>query len=151
MTTATELYQQTFAQLASLSPDADSQLSAAKGWEQRFQTLIKLGKILPTLPVEYHLDAALVPGCESKVWLHCCQTTPQLQLLLDSETKIIRGVLVLIQEQLMTGKPQHNWQALFEHWQLSQLLSPSRSNGIRALLQQIDTLQTSASDATDAE
>ena len=67
----------------------------ASTWQQKYREIMLLGKTLPLLPDELKIDDALVPGCESKVWMFVefDLTENALVVIGDSDTRIVKGLL----------------------------------------------------------
>ena len=108
------------------------------GWEQRARLLMQWGQRLPELSEADKTDANRVHGCESQMWLVGKQVDGQWQFAASSEARLIRGLVALLlvrvnglttQELLQVDLP--GW---FEQLGLSRQLSPSRSNGLNAVL-----------------
>ncbi|WP_372762715.1 SufE family protein [Pseudoalteromonas sp.] len=119
----------------------------ASAWQQKYREIMLLGKTLPPLAEVLKIDSALVPGCESKVWLFVEFDLSENTLVVvgDSDTRIVKGLLALIlalyngltPEQVLTVNAYEE----FEKLGLINHLSPSRGNGIKAM---VDTIQTMA-------
>ena len=125
-------------------PELKQAFQALNGWQQRYRELMLLGKSLPVLANELKVDEAKVSGCESNVWLYI-DFTPQedkLVVVADSDTRIVKGLLALIL-MMYNGKTPQQAAALdaeqeFEELGLMRHLSPSRGNGIRAIVSAIN-------------
>ncbi|WP_339142641.1 SufE family protein [Pseudoalteromonas galatheae] len=118
-------------------------LSESHGWQAKYREIMLLGKQLPSLPDALKVDSALVSGCDSKVWLYLDldENAQQLVLIADSDTRIVKGLLAIIIAAYASKTPeqasQFNAYELFESLGLIAHLSPSRGNGIRAIVEQI--------------
>ncbi|WP_234418473.1 SufE family protein [Dongshaea marina] len=118
------------------------QFADAKTPEQRLRQLILLGKALPPLEEKYKTDACRVHGCESAAWLHC-QTDEQglWQLSADSEARIVRGLIAVVLAPLNQRSSQQilsfDMHSYIEQLGLRQQLSPSRGNGLNAMIEAI--------------
>ena len=108
------------------------------GWESRARLLMQLGQRLPALPETEKTDANLVQGCESLVWLVGELKDGHWQFAASTDARLIRGLVALLlarvnglsAEQLV----QVDLPGWFEQLGLSRQLSPSRSNGLNAVL-----------------
>ena len=119
-------------------------LTSAKSWDGKYREIMLLGKQLPLFQAELKLDEALVSGCESQVWLYANWQDQQLWLALSSDSKIVRGLLAIVLAKF-NGKTKDeissvNVDQYFEKLGLSQHLSPSRSNGLHAIVEKIKSL-----------
>jgi cysteine desulfuration protein SufE len=128
----------------SLPVDAQTALdtfSQAQGWEQRARLLMQWGERLPTLTDDQKSDEHLVHGCESKVWLVGEVIDGHWQFCASSDARVIRGlVAVLLARVNGLSEPQLQQVDLpdwFIQLGLSRQLSPSRSNGLNAVLQKM--------------
>jgi cysteine desulfuration protein SufE len=103
--------------------------------------MITLGDSLPPYPEAAKIDVNLVAGCESKVWLHHHKIADHHHFLIDSEAKIIRGLLAVI----LTAINQKSTQTILQFDPMAYLtqlglahhLSASRSNGLQQIFTQI--------------
>ncbi|MDR6957394.1 cysteine desulfuration protein SufE [Pseudomonas brassicacearum] len=116
----------------------------ASGWEQRARLLMQWGERLPALSDEDKCEANLVHGCESQVWLVGRLADGHWQFFASSDARLIRGLVALLLARvngLSTAELQQvdlpDW---FNALGLSRQLSPSRSNGLNAVLQRMREL-----------
>lgn len=112
-------------------------------WEERYAFIIDLGKQLPAFPDEDRVEENYVHGCQSQVWLihHYDDSTGRLYLLIDSDAMIVRGLAAIILVAL-NGKTPRDLLAtdideLFEQLDLFRHISPTRGNGLRAMVGKI--------------
>ena len=112
-------------------------------WEERYGFIIDLGKQLPPFPDDARLEENYVHGCQSQVWLihHHDQNSGKLYLLIDSDAMIVRGLAAIILVAL-NGKAPRDLLAtdideLFEQLDLFRHISPTRGNGLRAMVGKI--------------
>nr|WP_281358242.1 SufE family protein [Pseudoalteromonas caenipelagi] len=122
-------------------------MSNTSSWQQSYREIMLLGKKLPTLPDVLKTDEARVRGCESNVWLHIDLDEQQQHLVLvgDSDTRIVKGLLVIVLAIYNARTPMDaakvDAYSEFEKLGLIKHLSPSRGNGIKAI---VDTIQQQA-------
>ncbi|TGE81466.1 SufE protein [Pseudoalteromonas sp. KS88] len=121
-------------------------LNNSPAWQQKYREIMLLGKQLPTMPDVLKTPVALVPGCESKVWLYLEFDLQEncLVIIGDSDTRIVKGLLALILS-LYNGLTPSQVLAInafeeFEKLGLISHLSPSRSNGIKAIVERIQAM-----------
>lgn len=117
-----------------------------KGWEGKYRQIMLFGKQLPALASQYRLPENLVEGCESQVWLHIEQDSSDgcYYFAADSDARIIKGLVSLILLGY-NGKnaaeiAQFDIEGYFTHLDLLKHLSPSRANGVHAIIQRIKRL-----------
>ena len=113
-------------------------------WEQRARMLMQWGERLPVLADEEKVDATRVQGCESLVWLVGRLHDGHWQFAASSDARMIRGLVALLLARV-NGLSTDELQAVdlpdwFNQLGLSRQLSPSRSNGLNAVLQRMRTL-----------
>lgn len=131
----------------SLSPVASEALrafAACHNWEQRARLLLAWGARLPLLDTPRRCEENRVRGCESQVWLIAEQHNGQWQFQANSDARLINGLLAVLLARvngLSTDELREldlsDW---FNQLGLSRNLSPSRSNGLNAVLQRMQQL-----------
>ncbi len=124
--------------------DIRALFNAAHGWEARYKALIKLAKQLPTLAEEHRVEANAIHGCESQAWLLSEQDEKGVwQFHCDSDARIVKGlmavVLAALSNKTAADIAAFDMEAYFEELQLLNHLSPSRGNGLRAVVEAIKT------------
>ncbi|MGY4534217.1 cysteine desulfuration protein SufE [Pseudomonas sp. TE3786] len=112
--------------------------AAPSSWEQRARLLMSWGEQLEALSEDERCEANKVSGCESQVWLVGDQQDGRWQYRATSDARLIRGLLALLLVRV-NGLPAAELQALdlsnwFTQLGLARHLSPSRSNGLQAVL-----------------
>ena len=106
----------------------------ATAWQQKYREIMLLGKTLPALADVLKTDDALVPGCESKVWMFVefDLTENTLVVIGDSDTRIVKGLLAIILALYNGLTPEQvvnkNAYEEFEKLGLISHLSASRGN-----------------------
>ncbi|MDQ9090795.1 SufE family protein [Pseudoalteromonas haloplanktis] len=118
----------------------------APAWQQKYREIMLLGKQLPPMPGVLKTDSALVPGCESKVWIYLDFDLEENTLVIvgDSDTRIVKGLLAIVLALYNGLTPEHviktDALAEFSRLGLIQHLSPSRGNGIKAMVKRIQSM-----------
>ena len=110
-------------------------------WMDKYQMLIDLGSEQPPLPAEYKVESNLIDGCQSRVWLHA-DLTPQgtIRFQAESDALIVKGIVALLIRVLDNHTPDEILAAdlhFIEDIGLKDHLSPTRSNGLLAMLKQM--------------
>ena len=126
------------------SDDIVAKMQTFSGWEDRYRQVIQWGKKLPTMPDELKSDQVVVSGCESQVWLVSQNIGGVWHFCADSDARIVRGLIALVMAAY-DGKTSEQIQAFdidgyFEKIGLITHLSPSRGNGLKAIVAQIQEL-----------
>ena len=113
-------------------------------WEDRYKYLIELGRELDPM----HTPGRLVKGCQSSVWLEASSKDGKLHFLVDSDAIIVRGLLALVMAAYNDRSPQEIVQFdvddYFRKLDLERHLSPTRGNGLRAIVGRIRALAEAA-------
>ncbi|MDH4610944.1 SufE family protein [Pseudomonas sp. BN102] len=115
--------------------------TAAGGWEQRARLLMQWGERLEALDETERSDANRVHGCESQVWLVGERQGDYWHFRANSDARLIRGLLAVLLARV-DGLPAGELAALdladwFNQLGLARQLSPSRSNGLNAVLKKM--------------
>ncbi len=118
-------------------------------WEERFGYLIDLGKKLPELPEEDRVEANRVHGCQASVWLKADLTDDHhLKIRAASDAHIVNGLIAIMLSLFDGVTPQQarliDAKATVERLGLSEHLSPTRRNGLWAMIERIDVLTANA-------
>lgn len=112
-------------------------------WEERYAYIIDLGKQLSSFPEDERVEENYVHGCQSQVWLihHLDEDSGKLFLLIDSDALIVRGLAAIILVALNARTPREllatDIDELFERLDLFRHISPTRGNGLRAMVTKI--------------
>ncbi len=112
-------------------------------WEERYAFIIDLGKQLPEFPDDERTEKNYVHGCQSQVWVihHYDEDSGKLFLLIDSDAIIVRGLAAIILVALNGKSPRDllatDIDELFEQLDLFRHISPTRGNGLRAMVGKI--------------
>lgn len=106
-------------------------------WSERYQYLIDLGRKLPTFPEEWKTGEHRLHGCQSMVWIVPSGDASRLEFAAVSDSSIVSG-LVYLALRVYSGRPAAEILATEPDYiaaiGLSKHLSPTRSNGLAALL-----------------
>ncbi|MCH5168150.1 MAG: SufE family protein [Prevotellaceae bacterium] len=109
-------------------------------WMDRYQLLIDIGSEQPPLEEKYKTEQNLIDGCQSRVWLQADMVDGKLQFLAESDALIVKGIVALLVRILTDHTPQEILDAdlyFIEEIGLREHLSPTRSNGLAAMLKQM--------------
>jgi cysteine desulfuration protein SufE len=122
--------------------------SACSGWEQRARLLMQWGEQLTALSDAERCEANRVQGCESQVWLLAEQNGAHWQFRASSDARLLRGLLALLLARVnglaQTELAQLDLPDWFTQLGLARQLSPSRSNGLQAVLTRMQQLLDAA-------
>lgn len=109
-------------------------------WMDRYQLIIDYGKGLPIMPEADKNDRNLIDGCQSKVWFTAKVENGNLYFTGDSDAILVKGIVAMLIEVLSGHAPQEILNAdlyFIDRIGLREHLSPTRSNGVAAMLKQM--------------
>ena len=109
-------------------------------WMDRYQLLIDMGSEQEPLPDSDKVEQNLIDGCQSRVWLVCDEKEGRLYFRAESDALIVKGIVTLLIRVLSGHTPDEILDAdlyFIEKIGLREHLSPTRSNGLLAMLKQM--------------
>ncbi len=109
-------------------------------WMDKYQMLIDLGNDLEPLEERYKTPENIIEGCQSRVWLQCDYVDGRRQLSADSDALIVKGIIALLIRVLNNQTPADILGSelyFIDRIGLRDHLSPTRSNGLLAMIKQI--------------
>ena len=118
------------------------EFSGLDDWMDKYQLLIDLGNELAPLDERYKTEQNLIDGCQSRVWLQADYENGQIHFSAESDALIVKGIVSLLIRVLSDHTPQEILDAdlyFIEEIGLKEHLSPTRSNGLVAMVKQMRT------------
>ena len=109
-------------------------------WMDRYQLLIDMGSEQEPLDKQYKTEQNLIDGCQSRVWLQADLVDGMVHFRAESDALIVKGIVALLVRVLSDHTPQEILDAdlyFIERIGLREHLSPTRSNGLGAMLKQM--------------
>jgi len=109
-------------------------------WMDKYQMLIDLGGDLEPLEEQFKTEQNLIDGCQSRVWLQADYADGLITFRADSDALIVKGIIALLIEVLSEHSPAEIIDAelyFIDRLGLRDHLSPTRSNGLLAMVKQI--------------
>ncbi len=109
-------------------------------WMDRYQLLIDLGEEGTPLEAADKTEKTLIDGCQSRVWLVCEEKDGKLYFRAESDALIVKGIVQLLISVVDGQSPEDILNAdlyFIKEIGLSEHLSPTRSNGLLAMVKQI--------------
>ena len=117
------------------------EFSGFDDWMDKYQLLIDLGGEQEPLPEKYKTESNVIDGCQSRVWLQADLTEEGLvHFQAESDALIVKGIVALLIRVLSDHTPDEILSAdlhFIEEIGLKEHLSPTRSNGLVAMLKQM--------------
>lgn len=124
-----------------LQDEVIEEFSAFDDWMDKYQMLIDLGNEQETLAEEYKTEQNLIDGCQSRVWVQCDKKDDgTLSFTAESDALIVKGIIALLIRVLTDHTPKEILDAdlyFIEEIGLKEHLSPTRSNGLLAMVKRI--------------
>lgn len=118
------------------------EFSDLSDWMDRYAYIIDLGNEVPTLDERYKTPDNIIEGCQSRVWLQADYADGVITFQADSDAIIVKGIISLLVRTLSGRTPQEILDAdlyFIDRIGLHEHLSPTRSNGLLAMIKQIRT------------
>jgi cysteine desulfuration protein SufE len=109
-------------------------------WMDKYQLLIDLGNEQEPLPEQYKTEQNLIDGCQSRVWLQADYEDGVIKFTAESDALIVKGIVALLIRVLSNHTPQEILEAdlyFINEIGLREHLSPTRSNGLLAMVKQM--------------
>jgi cysteine desulfuration protein SufE len=116
------------------------EFSGLDDWMDKYQLLIDLGNEQEPLDEKYKIESNLIDGCQSRVWLQADYVDGKLNFSAESDALIVKGIVALLIRVLSGHTPQEILDAdlyFIEEIGLKEHLSPTRSNGLLAMVKQM--------------
>lgn len=123
-----------------LQDEVIEEFSELEDWMDRYQLLIDLGNDMPPLEEQYKTEANLIEGCQSRVWLQADLVEGKVQFKAESDALIVKGIVSLLLRILSEHTPDEileNELYFIDEIGLKEHLSPTRSNGLLAMVKQM--------------
>lgn len=110
-------------------------------WMDRYQIIIDLGNTLPAIDERLKIPEHLIDGCQSRVWLNAeTDAEGRMNLTADSDAIIVKGIIAMLIRVLNHHTPREILDAdlyFIDRIGLAEHLSPTRSNGLLAMVRDI--------------
>ena len=128
------------ATIQEIQDDIIAEFNDFDDWLDRYQLLIDLGGEQEPLPAEYKTDNNLIEGCQSRVWLQADYVDGRVLFRAESDAMIVKGIVSLLIKVYSGHTPDEIlWCEPYfvEAIGLKEHLSPTRSNGLLAMIKQM--------------
>ena len=116
------------------------EFSGFDDWMDKYQLLIDLGNEQAPLDEQYKTEQNLIDGCQSRVWLQADYEDGKIRFTAESDALIVKGIVALLIRVLSGHTPKEILDAnlyFIEEIGLKEHLSPTRSNGLLAMVKQM--------------
>lgn len=134
-------------QLDSIQQEIVEEFNLFMDWTERYQYIIDLGRKLPAFDEQNRTEENRLHGCQSQVWVVSSGDASGIHIDAISDSAIVSGLIALMlrvyndrdAQSILDTEP-----AFIEAIGLTRHLSPTRSNGLHALLQRIRLIAAAA-------
>ncbi|MDE5845370.1 MAG: SufE family protein [Muribaculaceae bacterium] len=109
-------------------------------WMDRYAMIIDMGNSLPSIDEKYRTPEHLIEGCQSRVWVNAELEDGKVVYTADSDAVIVKGIISMLIKVLSNHTPDEILNAdlsFIDKIGLAEHLSPTRSNGLLAMLKQM--------------
>ena len=109
-------------------------------WMDKYEHIIELGKDLPIIDTQHKVEENLIKGCQSRVWLHAELVDNNIIFSADSDAIITKGIVGMVIRVFSNHTPKEIAESklfFIDQIGLQEHLSPTRSNGLLAMVKQI--------------
>lgn len=123
-----------------LQDEVIEEFSELDDWMDRYQLLIDLGNEQAPLDEQYKTEQNLIEGCQSRVWLQADYTDGLVHFQAESDALIVKGIISLLIQMVSGHTPDEILESdlyFIERIGLKEHLSPTRSNGLLAMVKQM--------------
>ena len=137
-----------------LQEEVIEEFSDFTDWMDKYQLLIDLGNDMQPLDACYKTDENLIEGCQSRVWIVADYRDGLLHFSAESDALIVKGLIALLLRVLSGHSPQEILDAdlyFIDSIGLKDHLSPTRSNGLLAMVKQMRVYALAFKTKEDAE
>ena len=123
-----------------LQDEVIEEFSELDDWMDRYQLLIDLGNEQAPLDEQYKTEQNLIEGCQSRVWLQADYSDGLVHFQAESDALIVKGIISLLIQVVSGHTPDEILESdlyFIERIGLKEHLSPTRSNGLLAMVKQM--------------
>lgn len=123
-----------------LQDEVIEEFSELDDWMDRYQLLIDLGNDQAPLDEQYKTEQNLIEGCQSRVWLQADYAEGLVRFQAESDALIVKGIISLLIQVVSGHTPDEILESdlyFIERIGLKEHLSPTRSNGLLAMVKQM--------------
>jgi cysteine desulfuration protein SufE len=116
------------------------EFSGFEDWMDKYAYLIEIGNEMKPIDAKYKVESNLIRGCQSRVWLHQEFTDGKIKFEAESDALIVKGLVALLLRIYSDRTPKEILESeprFIDEIGLRQHLSPTRSNGLLAMVKQM--------------
>jgi cysteine desulfuration protein SufE len=116
------------------------EFSGFEDWMDKYSYLIEIGNEMAPIDAKYKVESNLIRGCQSRVWLHQDFIDGKIIFEAESDALIVKGLVALLLRVYSNRTPKEILESeprFIDQIGLRQHLSPTRSNGLLAMVKQM--------------
>ena len=136
---------------AERAQDLREEFALFDDWRDKLENVMDLGKALPPMEPALKTDASKVQGCQSQVWLVGLNEAGRLHLVAESDAILVKGLIALLlrlYDRLPPDEVLANPPEVLKDIGLERYLTPSRSNGLYAMIGRIQAIASAQAGQT---
>ena len=127
-------------QINEIQDEIIDEFSGFSDWMDKYSYIIEMGNALPPIDERHKTPDNIIEGCQSRVWLQADYDGSVITFTADSDALIVKGIIALLIRVISGHTPEEILSAdlyFIERIGLKDHLSPTRSNGLLAMVKQI--------------
>ena len=128
------------ASISEIQQDIVEEFDMFDQWMDKYEHIIDLGKSLPLINTQFKVEANLIKGCQSRVWLHAEKQSDKVVFTADSDAVMTKGIIALMIRVFSNQNAKDIVEAntdFIAQIGLKEQLSPTRANGLLAMVKQM--------------
>lgn len=128
------------ASISEIQQDIVEEFDMFDQWMDKYEHIIDLGKSLPLINTQFKVEANLIKGCQSRVWLHAEKQSDKVVFTADSDAVMTKGIIALMIRVFSHQNAKDIVEAntdFITQIGLKEQLSPTRANGLLAMVKQM--------------
>lgn len=128
------------ASISEIQQDIVEEFDMFDQWIDKYEHIIDLGKSLPLINAQFKVEANLIKGCQSRVWLHAEKQSDKVVFTADSDAVMTKGIIALMIRVFSHQNAKDIVEAntdFITQIGLKEQLSPTRANGLLAMVKQM--------------
>ena len=128
------------ASISEIQQDIVEEFDMFDQWMDKYEHIIDLGKSLPLIDAQFKVEANLIKGCQSRVWLHAEKQSDKVVFTADSDAVMTKGIIALMIRVFSNQNAKDIVEAntdFIAQIGLKEQLSPTRANGLLAMVKQM--------------
>ncbi|MEC8610944.1 MAG: SufE family protein [Bacteroidota bacterium] len=128
------------ASISEIQQDIVEEFDMFDQWMDKYEHIIDLGKSLPLINAQFKVEANLIKGCQSRVWLHAEKQSDKVVFTADSDAVMTKGIIALMIRVFSHQNAKDIVEAntdFITQIGLKEQLSPTRANGLLAMVKQM--------------